>query len=195
MEDMTPFDVVAFLFMLGWFIVGYLQGVARRIFGIIALLFSTVVALQLRQPLGDYLAHEWTNAPAEYSFMVAFGAVFIALWVALSIGIQWAYRPAPLLWRYPVLDEILGGVLGVLEGIVLLVVLLLITDPYFRSTAGHVAAVGEFQPLRAAHDFVDPSLAAKFLREQVIANLFAVLGFLFPHDIVQTFGFLGRRLS
>jgi uncharacterized membrane protein required for colicin V production len=187
MEDMTPFDVVAFLFLLGMFILGYIQGMARRIFGIIALAFSLIVALELRQPLGDYLAHEWTNAPPEYSYMVGFGAVFVALGVALSLGIQWAYRPAPLLPKYPALDEVLGGVLGIVEGIVLLVALLLITDPYFLSTAGQVAASGEFQPLRAVHDFLNDSLTATFLRDNVIANLLAVLGFLFPNDIIETF--------
>jgi uncharacterized membrane protein required for colicin V production len=187
MQDMTPFDVVAFLFLLGMFILGYIQGMARRIFGIIALVFSLVVALQLRQPLGDYLAQQWTNAPAEYSYMVAFGALFIALGVALSLGIQWAYRPAPLITRFPALDEIFGGLLGILEGIILLVALILITDPYFLSTAGHAVASGEFQPIRSLHDFLNDSLTAKFLRDNVIANLIAVLGFLFPHDIIETF--------
>jgi uncharacterized membrane protein required for colicin V production len=187
MEDMTPFDVVAVLFLLGMFILGYVQGLARRMFGIIALVFSLIVAAQLREPLGSYLAHEWTNAPREYSYMIAFGALFLAFGVALSLGIQLAYRPAPIFPRYPALDEVLGGVLGVVEGIVLLVVLLLVTDPYFRSAAGQSAASGEFGPLRSLHDFVTHSLTAIFLRENVIANFLAVVGFLFPPDVVNTF--------
>lgn len=187
MEAMTPFDVVAFLFLVGWFIVGYFQGLTRRAFGIIALLFSLLVAAQLRQSLGEYLAGEWRAAPAEYSYMVAFGALFLGLWIALSVGIQLFYRPAPLLSRYPVLDELLGGVLGVLEGGLLLVVLLLVTDPYFLSAAGKVAAPGEFAPLRSIHDLFDDSLTAGFLRHQVIANVLAVVGGLFPRDVVETF--------
>jgi len=187
MEDMTPFDVVAFLFLLGMFILGYVQGMARRIFGIIALVFSLLVAAQLREPLGSYLAQEWTNAPPAYSYMVAFGALFLALWIALSLGIQLAYRPAPLLPRYPVIDEILGGVLGVLEGVLILVVLLLVTDPYFLGSAGQAAAAGEFQPVRALHDLVTGSLTAAFLRDHVITNILAGVGFLFPTDVVDTF--------
>src|SRR5512135_3452635 len=108
MQDMTPFDVVAFLFLVGWFILGYFQGLTRRAFGIIALVFSLLVAVQLRQSVGDYLAGEWQSAPTEYSYMVAFGALFLAVWVAISVGIQLFYRPAPLLTRYPALDEIIG---------------------------------------------------------------------------------------
>ncbi len=184
---MTPFDVVAFLFLVGWFILGYFQGLTRRVLGIIALLFAIVVAAQLRGALGDYLAGEWRSAPAEYSDMVAFGALFVALWIALSVGIQLAYRPAPLLPRYPAVDELIGGVLGVLEGAILLVVLLLVTDPYFLSNAGRAAAPGEFSPLRSLHDLFDSSLTASFLRHQVISNILAVVGFLFPRDVVETF--------
>ncbi len=187
MEAMTPFDVVAFLFLVGWFILGYFQGLTRRAFGIVALLFSVVIAAQLRQPLGDYLAGEWRSAPTEYSYMVAFGALFLAFWIALSVGIQLAYRPAPLLPRYPAVDELLGGVLGVLEGAILLVVLILVTDPYFQSAAGKAAAPGEFSPLRSVHDLFDSSLTASFLRHQVISNVLAVVGFLFPNDVVETF--------
>jgi uncharacterized membrane protein required for colicin V production len=194
MENMTPFDVVAFLFLLGMFILGYYQGLTRRIFGVIALLFSLVVAAQLRDPLGTYLAHEWTTAPPAYSYMVAFGALFAAFAIALSVGIQLTYHTGPLLTRYPVLDEILGGLLGVFEGGILLVALLMVTDPYFLSTAGGTPAAGEFQPLRSIHTFVTDSLTADYLRHTVISNLVTFVGFLFPHDVVETFSLVVRRL-
>jgi uncharacterized membrane protein required for colicin V production len=195
MEDMTPFDVVAFLFLLGWFILGYVQGAARRIFGIVALLFSLVVAAQLRQPLGDYLAQQWTTSPPDYSLMVAFGALFLAVWIAISVGIQWFYQTAPLFPRYPALDEILGGLLGVFEGLILLIVLLLITDPFFRGASGAAASPGEFPPFRALHDFFDSSLTAAYLRDHVIPNILSILGFLFPHDVVETFSSARGRLA
>src|SRR5436190_4941131 len=102
------------------FVAGYAQGVIRRLLGIAAITFSIILGAQMRQPLGDYLAHEWTTIAPEYSYMVAFGAVFVAAAVTLSIGIQITYRPAPLFNRYPVLDEIVGGLLGVVEGFLIL---------------------------------------------------------------------------
>lgn len=187
MQNMTPFDVVAFLFLIGWFILGYFQGLTRRVFGLVAMVFSLLVAAQLRATLGAYLAGEWRTAPSEYGYMIAFAAVFLALWIATSIGIQLVYRPAPLLPRYPVVDEIIGGVLGVLEGGILLMILVIVTDPYFRSSAGQVAPPGEFGLLRTLHDLLDGSLTAGFMRDQIIPNVFAVLGFLFPADVVSTF--------
>ena len=129
-----PFDLVILLALLAMFVVGYAQGVIRRLLGIAAILFAIVLGSYLRQPLGAYLANEWTSIDHTYSFMVAFGAVFVATAVTLSIGIQIAYRPAPLFQRYPVLDEILGGLLGVFEGFIILIAALLILDPYYTAS-------------------------------------------------------------
>ena len=188
MDRITPFDLVIFLALLAMFIVGYAQGVIRRLLGIGAILFAIVLGSYLRAPLGDYLANEWTNIDDTYSFMVAFGAVFAATAITLSIGIQITYRPAPLFQRYPVLDEILGGLLGVLEGFIILIALILILDPYFtqpkvRETVG----LGEFTLLRTLFGYMDTSVTVDILRHSVIPAILAVVGFLFPQDVRDTF--------
>ena len=48
--------------------------------------------------------------------------------------IQGTYKKAPLFAKYPVVDEILGGVLGVVQGFLLLMFLLFILDQYFLYT-------------------------------------------------------------
>lgn len=188
MERITPFDLVILLALLAMFVVGYAQGFVRRLLGIGAILFSLFLAAQLREPLGQYLANQWGTIARTYSYMVAFGAVFVASAVTISLGIQLTYRPAPLFDRYPVLDEILGGLLGVLEGFIILVAILLILDPHYtlpevRETVG----LGEFTFLRTIHELLDDTLMAEFLRNAVIPGLFAVLGFLFPSDVRDAF--------
>ena len=188
MERITPFDLVILLALLGMFIVGYAQGVIRRLLGIAAILFAIVLGSYLRAPLGDYLANEWSSIDETYSFMVAFGAVFVATAVTLSIGIQITYRPAPLFRRYPVLDEILGGLLGVLEGFIILIAIMLIVDPYFTQPKVHdTAGVGEFTLLRTLFEFLDKSLIVDILRHSVIPAILGVVGFLFPQDVRDTF--------
>lgn len=196
MEQIQPFDLVIFLALLAMFIVGYAQGVVRRLMGIAAIVFAIILGAQLRAPLGEYLANEWTSIPSSYSYMVAFGAVFFATAVALSIGIQITYRPAPLFPKYPVLDEILGGILGVLEGIIILVALLLILDPHYtQDTVRETVGLGEFTLLRTLHGFLDTTLTAAILRDNVIPIIFALIGFLFPQDVRDAFAraFLARR--
>jgi uncharacterized membrane protein required for colicin V production len=186
--SIQPFDLVILLALLAMFVVGYAQGVVRRLLGIAAILFAIVLGSYLRQPLGSYLANEWSSIDDTYSFMVAFGAVFVATAVTLSIGIQITYRPAPLFQRYPVLDEILGGLLGVLEGFIILIAVLLILDPYYTQPAvRETVGQGEFTLLRSLHDFLDKSLVADILRHSVIPVILGLVGFLFPQDVRDAF--------
>ncbi len=188
MDRIQPFDLVIFLALIAMFVVGYAQGVVRRLLGIAAILFSIVLGAQLRAPLGAYLANEWSSIDDSYSFMVAFGAVFVAAAITLSIGIQITYRPAPLFQRYPVLDEILGGILGVAEGFLILVALLLILDPYYlQPKVQETVGVGEFTLLRTLHGFLNTTLTADILRHNVIPAILAVVGFLFPQDVRDAF--------
>jgi uncharacterized membrane protein required for colicin V production len=187
-NGLTAFDLVIFLALLAMFVVGYAQGVIRRLLGIAAVLFAIVLGSYLRAPLGSYLANQWTNIDDSYSFMVAFGAVFVAAWLALSLGIQITYRPAPLFQKYPVLDEILGGLLGVFEGLIILVAIVLILDPYFtQPKIREEAGIGEFALLRTLFDLMDKSLTADILRHNVIPAVLAVFGFLFPQDVKDAF--------
>ena len=188
MERIQPFDLVILLAVLAMFIAGYAQGVIRRLLGIGAIIVSLILGAQLRQPLGQYLANQWTTIAPEYSFMVGFGAVFVAAAVTLSIGIQISYRPAPLFHKYPVLDEIVGGLLGVVEGFLILIAILLITDPYFTQDAFRErAGLGEFGLLRSLHGWLDPTLTADVLRHNVIPIILATIGILFPLDVRQQF--------
>jgi uncharacterized membrane protein required for colicin V production len=193
-DQIQPFDLVVLLALLAMFIVGYAQGIMRRLLGIVAILFSLGIAAQLRAPLGSYLAQQWTTSRPEYSYMIAFGALFVAAAVALSLGIQFGYRPAPIINRYPVLDEILGGVLGVLEGLIILAAILIIIDPYFASFPTQPSGPGEFAPLRGLHDFIDGAASAQILRDHVIPSVLSWVGFLFPKDVIDTFSAVLTRL-
>lgn len=186
--DIQPFDLVMFLALFAMFVVGYAQGVTRRLLGIAAILFSLFLGAQLRTPFGGYLAQQWTNISPDYSYMIGFGAVFVATAVTLSVGIQISYRPAPLFYRYPILDEILGGVLGIVEGLLIFMAVLIIIDPYFFGAGnGPGGVIGEFGPLRSLHAFIDTAAIATIFRDNIIPGLFAVLGGLFPEDVVKAF--------
>ena len=188
MDRITPFDLLILLALLAMFIVGYAQGVIRRLLGIGAIIFSLIVAAQLRAPLGAYLTEQWEGIAESYSYMVAFGAVFVAAAVTISLGIQITYRPAPLFQKYPVLDEIIGGLLGVLEGFLILIAILLILDPHYnlpevQATVGF----GEFTLLRDLHGLLDDTLTADIIRGTIIPGIMAVIGILFPQDIRDAF--------
>ncbi|MDQ2964786.1 MAG: CvpA family protein, partial [Chloroflexota bacterium] len=120
LRSIDPFDLLVLLILAALFILGYIQGTIRRLLGIASLLFSFLLAANLRGPLGDFLVENWTQFPPEYSRMVGFGTLFVAASLAFSLVIQAFYRRVPLFDKYTVVDELLGGLLGILQGVILL---------------------------------------------------------------------------
>ena len=82
------------------------------------MLFSFLFAANLREPLGPFLAANWNQFPDEYAVMLGFGIVFVAATIAFTLVIQGFYHHQPLFAKYTFVDEVLGGILGVIQGAV-----------------------------------------------------------------------------
>jgi uncharacterized membrane protein required for colicin V production len=183
--SLNPFDVLVFFALFGMFILGFIQGTLRRLLGLGAILFAFLLAANLRQPLGDYLARNWTHLAPEYSFMIGFGVVFVAASVVLTILIQSFYDKTPLFEKYDFVDEVLGGILGIAHGVLLLAVMIVILDSFFR-VAGVAERNSELPFLRGLFELYDPSATASVMRGGFIPGLFAVLGLFIP-DALRPF--------
>ena len=66
--------------------------------------------------------------------MIGYLVIFIAAVVAFTLVIQGTYKKAPLFANYPVIDEILGGLLGIVQGFLLLLFVVIILDQYYLYT-------------------------------------------------------------
>ena len=179
------FDLLVLFVLLAFFVAGFIQGTIRRLLGIASMLFSFLLAAQLRDPFGGYLAAEWiARYPVDYSLMLGFGFVFAIGTLVSTLAIQAFYDKVVISERYDVADEILGGVLGVLQGLILLAVMVTILDSYFRNeTLGPFA--NELPFLRNLFEAYDPSATASVMRGTVIPLLFAIFGPLIPDSIRQ----------
>jgi uncharacterized membrane protein required for colicin V production len=180
-------DVVIVLFLFGCFILGWVQGTIRRLVGIGSMVFSFLLAAVLSVPLGEFLARHWTQFPPEYAVMIGFLTVFVAAVIAFSLVIQGTYKKAPLFAKYPVIDEILGGVLGVVQGFLLLMFLVIILDQFFLLTNFPVDD-DELPLLRGFWTAIDASGTGELLHETVIPAFVAITSFLLPDSIEQLYG-------
>ena len=131
LSGLTSFDFVFFLILFGFFVLGFAQGTIRRLLGLGAMMFSFLFAANLRDPLGAFLAQNWTQFPDEYAYMIGFGTIFLAAFIALSIAIQGFYKPQPLFEKARFVDEVIGGLLGMLQAVLLFVVVIIILDSFF----------------------------------------------------------------
>jgi uncharacterized membrane protein required for colicin V production len=181
------FDLILVLFLFGMFVLGFAQGTIRRVLGIAAMTFSFLLAANLRGPLGSFLAANWGQFVPEYSVMVGFGTVFVAAMIAFTLVIQGFYHHQPLFEKYNFVDEVLGGVLGVVQGLLLIGFIMVILDSYFELGGGAAENRGELILIRGFHDFYDNSITAELMRSRLIPGFMNVFGLLIPADLRSLF--------
>ena len=113
--------------------------------------------------------------------MVGFGTVFVAASIAFTLVIQGFYKKTTLSERYIIVDEVVGGVLGVLQGILILTAMIIILDSVFQIP--QVSDRNELILLREIHGAYDPSATAGIIRNTVIPAFYAVFGLFIPESL------------
>lgn len=176
------FDILFVLLLFAAFVLGFIQGTIRRLLGIASILFSFLVAANLRDPLGHFLATNWTQFPSAYSYMLGFLLVFAAASVAFSLVIQGFYKRTPLLANSTAVDELLGGVLGVIQAVLIVGCLIVILDSFFR-LPGIAKDPNELPMLRDFYNAYTTSATADLFRGTLVPAFIAVFGWLLPSDI------------
>jgi uncharacterized membrane protein required for colicin V production len=185
LTSIKPVDLILFLYFAGFFVLGFAQGTIRRLIGIATILFSFFLAANLADPLGDFLADNWTQFSREYSYMVGFGTVFVAGSVAFAIVVQGFYKTQPLFEKARFVDELLGGLLGVVQAAIILGCSLIVLDTFFR-IPGIPVDSDELTFLRDAWTALDGSAIVAVFRQSLIPAFLAVTGFLVP-DRIEAF--------
>ena len=175
-------DWLIVLFFLAFFVLGFAQGTIRRLIGIGAILFSFLFAANVAEPLGSFLRTNWTDQNSQYSYMVGFLTVFVAAALAFAIVVQGFYRPQPLFEKARFVDEIIGGLLGLLQAAIILGAMIIILDSYYR-LSGIDPRPTEIGFLRDLWGFLDPSQIVGVFRTQLIPAFFVLVGLFIPSNI------------
>jgi uncharacterized membrane protein required for colicin V production len=182
------FDLLVLAFLMFFFILGFIQGTIRRLLGIGSVLFSFLVACNVREPLGDFLAPNWTHLDPNYSVMVGFATVFVAAVIAFTLVIQAFYKRVPLFDKYTVVDEILGGILGVIQGALLIGAMIVILDSFFK-IQGIPVRDTEIPFIRPVFEAYDGSVTAQLFRGTILPIFLALLGPFVPQEVKDFFIF------
>jgi membrane protein required for colicin V production len=180
-HSLNLFDLLmAFAFALA-FILGYIQGTLRRLLGLASILFSFLLAANLRDIVGGFFAQNWHQFVPQYSYMIGFGLVFVVASVVFSLVIQGLYKHQPLFAKATAVDEILGGLLGVVQAMVLLGCAIVILDSFFRLPI--VPSDGELILVRDLWKAIDSSGIVHVYRDVLIPGVYTLLGPFIPADI------------
>ena len=180
--SINRFDLLVVLFCFGMFVLGFVQGTIRRVLGLASMLFSFLFAANLREPLGGYLAENWNDYPDEYAVMLGFGIVFIAATIAFTVIIQGFYHKQALFQKASFADEVIGGLLGVVQALFLVGCIIIILDSFFRDPT-IPQSPNEYAWIRDFFDMMNPSGMADLFRTRLIPGFITVFGLLIPSDI------------
>ncbi len=180
------FDLLVILFAFGMFVLGFAQGTIRRVLGLASMLFSFLFAANLRAPLGGYLAQNWNDFPDEYAVMLGFGIVFVAATIAFTVVIQGFYHKQSLFKKATVVDELIGGGLGIVQALFLIGCMIVILDSFFRIST-IPKSDGEITWLRDLYNLMKDSATASVFRTHLIPGFITVFGLLIPTDLQSFF--------
>ena len=179
-------DLLVVVALFGMFVLGFAQGAIRRLVGILTITFSFFVAAQLQVPLGRFLAANWHQFPTGYSEMIGFGTVFAAAVFAFALIVQGTYNRVHVFAAHPVIDEIVGGVLGVVEGGLLLLFVMVILDQFFLH-GSPVADPSELPVLREFWTAVHGAATGGLIHDQLVPGLLGITSLLLPEGVRATY--------
>ena len=179
---MSTVDLLLVLFFIGFFVLGFAQGAIRRVIGIGAIMFSFLLAANLYEPLGAFLANNWSQFSRQYSYMIGFGTVFVAAVIAFALVAQGWYKPQPLFAKARWADEIIGGVLGLIEAGIILGATIIILGSFFL-IPGIAQDPNELLGLRELWNALETSQIVDYFQSTLIPGFFAVFGLFIPDSI------------
>lgn len=186
LEGISAVDLLIFLYFMGFFVLGFAQGTIRRLIGIASILFSFLFAANVADPLGAYLGANWSQFTPEYSKMLGFGTVFLAAAIAFALVAQGFYKTQPLFQNAQFVDELIGGILGLVQAALIFGAVLIILDSFF-AVPGLRVLPGEISWLRDLWTQLDPTRAASIFRETAIPFFFLLTGFLVPNSLERLY--------
>ena len=182
----TTMDLLIIGFFGFFFVLGFAQGTIRRLIGIGSILFSFLFAANLAAPLGGFLGSNWTQFSPEYGRMVGFLVVFLGGCLAFALLAQSFYKPQPLFARWRFVDEMLGGVLGLLEAALILLCFIVILDSFFYATV--IAQDPDELPfLRDLYGALNGTAIVEIFRDTIIPGFMTVFAFLVPSAIADLY--------
>jgi uncharacterized membrane protein required for colicin V production len=167
-----------------FFFMGVAQGAIRRLIGIGSMLFAFVVAGNVRDSAGDFLAGNWTQFDRESNRLLAFVIIFVVVTAASTILTQGFYKRTEISADHPIIDDVVGGLLGLAQGFVLLLFVVVILNSYILPPAhsGDVTQLRDAQRL-----IVDQSHISAWFRQFLAPPFLHIMSPLLPNDLVSLF--------
>lgn len=170
-------DLAVIVVLAAGVFIGFTQGAIRYLLNCIAVLIAFVLAAQLKGPIVGLLGFWTAFSPAGRELLV-----FVLLFIGLVVAAWFTIRAMYARTRLPVprqLDELAGGLFGLLWVGLLITFHLLVYDSYFLAGAEPVGWVGGYW------EALNESLIVQFFRDTLVPTAGFLVRPFVPAGIAQ----------
>jgi len=175
-------DLVFLGMFAGFARAGWGSGFVRRLFGLIFIVASFVLAAYLRPIVGGLIEGFFPKVPDQYAEMVGYSMTFSALVIVFNLFSRAILSRVAVQGIARRTDQLLGVALGIAEAVLLLSALIVILHTYMDpgSELGPLAGLGILDTLR---DAIEGSTIAQLLENTTVPIVLLLLGPFLPTDI------------
>ena len=179
LQSLTAADLALLLIYVGAFVLGFIQGGTRGLLVLLDWVFAFVIGVTVWQPIGDWLSGQWTMYSLVYNQMLAFLIGFTVSLIVGGILIASFTKRAPLLPRWPFVDEVLGGVLFVVFALLVTgAVLLDLETAYPLAVSGRT----DVPWLTTIYEGLSASLIGGWVNALIVPLILAVFSPVIPDE-------------
>lgn len=132
---MNSTDILLVLIIGGAALVGFFWGVLRMLVLLAGWFVAFIAAAYLADPLGRYLAAQWTGLGTAFNYTAAFGIVYVVGLVVAVTVVQLAMRGTPDISRWALLDDVVGAVIGAAVAVLGIAGLMIVLNTFYGSSA------------------------------------------------------------
>ena len=158
--QLTWFDLVIILALIGGVFVGFTQGMIRYVLNSVAVIVAFVLAAQLKGPIIDLLGF-WRAFTPEGRELLIFIILFIGFVIAGFFVVRALYHRT----RLPIvrqLDEIGGAIFGLIWVAMIITFQLLVYDSFFMGGGQTGGFVADY------YEALNDSVLVQFFRDTII---------------------------
>ncbi|MDI6804545.1 MAG: CvpA family protein [Bacteroidota bacterium] len=118
----TYIDIIVFITVLLFILLGYKDGFFRKVFSILSLFIGFIIATKLMGPFGKLII-EWFEFAPYFSYPFAFFAILITVMLIVMLIYRWLGSKGTVL---KLINRFGGALLGAAQGLLLMSLALLV---------------------------------------------------------------------
>lgn len=176
-------DIFLLVAIVSTLIVGFFWGAARSVMLVAAWLLAFLLGAYLKLELGSYLAAQWTQYPATFSEMAAFGIIYLGALLAAPILIVIGTRGSQRVSRYQVLDDLVGALFAVFVAVLGIAGLIIVLATFYGTAAVVVDTAGGPEWVASLYENLLSSNIGSGINEHLVPLIGTLIGPILPADV------------